>query len=138
MADLNTTKFSFSWNGIAARGFADGDAVTAEYDNDEATAYSGTKGEGALVIGKDGRGKITVRLQGTSATVPLYLALDKSLKNGEIAQAPPFIYKKIVGGVTYVYTGNCLLSKQPPLTSNKDMPEIELVFITANMTEVVV
>jgi len=138
MTDLNSTKFSFSWNGIAARGFADGDAVVAEYDNDETSAYAGTKGEGGLVIGKDGRGKITVRLQGTSATIPLYLALDKSIKAGELNAAPPFIYKKIVGGVTYVYTGTCLLSKRPPLTSNRDMPEIELIFVSSNMTEVVI
>lgn len=132
----NTTKFSFSWNGIAARGFADGDVVSAEYDNDEATAYSGTKGEGLLVVGKDGRGKITVKLLATSATIKAYRELDKSIKAGEIISAPPFIFKKIVGVNQFVYSGNCIMSKAPGLTASRDATEIELVFVTANMTDI--
>lgn len=135
MATENTTKFAFSWNGLPARGFADGDAVMAEYDNDEVTAYSGTKGEGLLVVGKDGRGKITVKLTAASPSVKLFRELDRQVKRGDIAVAPPFIFKKIVDGVPYVFTGNCLLSKMPSVAASRDATEIELVFITANMVD---
>lgn len=131
----NTTKFSFSWGGIAARGFADGDAVTAEYDNDEASSYAGTKGDGILVVGKDGRGKITVNLQAASPVIAKYKELDKSIKAGEIIEPPEFIFKKIVGDNTFVYSGNCILSKTPSLTASRDATVIELVFVTANMTD---
>lgn len=133
MSSENTTKFSFSWNGIAARGFADGDAVSAEFDNDEAAGYSGTKGEGLLVVGKDGRGKVTVKLLGTSSTIKAYQSLDKSIKSGETIEPPPFIFKKIVGGNSFVYTGTCILSKNHSITASRDATEIELIFVTADM-----
>lgn len=133
---VNTTKFSFSWNLKAARGYADGDAVTAEFDNDSSTSYSGTKGEGSTVTGVDRRATITVRIQGDSKTIPEYLAINKALEVGEIAIAP-YIYKKVIGNNTTVATGTCVLSKVPIPDSNRDMPEYEFVFKSSD-TEVVV
>ena len=127
MSDVNTSKFSFSWVTVAARGFADGDAVSAEFDNDSSTSYSGVKGEGATVVGVDRRATITVRLQGDSPTVKEYLAIDKGAKAGEITDLI-YIYKRTVGDNVETWTGTCSLSKPPSSTSNRDMPEREFVF----------
>lgn len=133
---VNTTKFSFSWGGIAARGFADGDAVSCEFDNDSSTSYSGVKGEGSTVIGVDRRATITVRVQGDSLTVPAYIALNKGMRAGEVSDTVPFIYKSTVGKNTTVYTGTATLSREPSQSSNREMPELEFVFKSSD-TEMV-
>ena len=88
---VNTSKFSFSWGSIAARGYADGDAVNAEFDNDSSTSYSGTKGEGSVVVGVDRRATITVRLQADSKTVEQYINLNKAMRLGEVSDTVPYI-----------------------------------------------
>ena len=135
---VNTSKFSFSWNLIAARGFADGDAVSAEFDNDSSTSYSGTKGEGSTVVGIDRRATITVRLQGDSKTVSDYIITNKAMRLGEIADTVPYIYKKVVGGNTIVWTGTATLSKEPSVISNREMPELEFIFKSSDSEMVVV
>jgi hypothetical protein len=134
---MNTSKFSFSWGGIAARGFADGDAVSIDFDNDSSTSYSGVKGEGSTVVGVDRRATCTVRIQGDSLTVPAYLALNKAMRIGEISDTVPFIYKKTVGKNVTVYAGTASLSKEPSSVSNRDMPELEFIFKSSD-TEMVV
>ncbi|MAO24259.1 MAG: putative structural protein [Prokaryotic dsDNA virus sp.] len=133
---VNSGKFSFSWNTVAARGFADGDAVSAEFDNDSTSSYSGTKGEGTTVTSVDGRATITVRLQGDSKTYADYVEIDKSMKLGEISDVQ-YIYKKVMGANTTVWSGTCALSKLPSLTANREMPEIELVFKSSDSEMVV-
>ncbi len=125
---VNTSKFSFSWGTVAARGFADGDAVAIEFDNDSSTTYSGVKGEGSTVVGVDRRATITVRLQGDSPTVAAYLNLNKAMRVGEVSDVVPFIYKKKVGKNTTTYTGTCSLKREPGSVSNRDMPEMEFIF----------
>ena len=125
---VNTTKFSFSWGAIAARGFAYGDAVSGEFDNDSSTSYAGTKGEGSTIVGVDRRATITVRLQATSQTARDYIVLDKAMQAGETENAVPYIYKKIVGDNTFVMTGTAALAKRPVPLSNREMPELEFTF----------
>lgn len=134
---INTTKFSFSWGGSAARAFADGDAVSIEFDNDSSTSYSGVKGEGSTVVGIDRRATVTVRVQGDSATVPTYIATNKAMRLGELSDSVPFIYKKVMGKNTAVYTGTASLSKEPSNVSNRDMPEIEFIFKSSDCEMVV-
>lgn len=134
---VNTSKFSFSWNTIAARGFADGDAVTAEFDNDSSTSYSGTKGEGSTVVGVDRRATITVRLQGDSKTVAEYITLNKAMRLGEVANTVPYIFKKVIGDNTVVWTGTATLSKEPSIISNREMPELEFIFKSSDSEMVV-
>lgn len=134
---VNTTKFSFSWGSQAARGFADGDAVSIEFDNDSSTSYSGVKGEGSTVVGIDRRATITVRLQGDSRTVQDYIITNKAMRLGEISDAVPFIYKKVMGENTATYTGTASLSKEPSSVSNRDMPEIEFIFKSSDCEMVV-
>ena len=134
---VNTSKFSFSWNTVAARGFADGDAVTAEFDNDSSTSYSGTKGEGSTVVGVDRRATITVRLQGDSKTVAEYITLNKAMRLGEVASTVPYIFKKVVGDNTVVWTGTATLSKEPSIISNREMPELEFIFKSSDSEMVV-
>ena len=135
---VNTTKFSFSWGGIAARGFADGDAVSFEFDNDSSTSYSGVKGEGSVVVGVDRRATITVRIQGDSVTVPAYLALNKGMRIGEISDTVPYIYKIVVGKNTTVYAGTATLSREPSQSSNREMPELEFIFKSSDSEMVTV
>jgi hypothetical protein len=134
---VNTSKFSFSWNTIAARGFADGDAVSAEFDNESSTSYSGTKGEGSTVVGVDRRATITVRLQGDSKTVAEYITLNKAMRLGEVSDTVPYIFKKIVGDNTIVWTGTATLSKEPSVISNREMPELEFIFKSSDSEMVV-
>jgi len=129
---VNTTKFSFSWGGIAARGFADGDAVSFEFDNDSSTSYSGVKGEGNVVVGVDRRATITVRLQGDSVSVAAYLAQNKGMRAGEISDTVPYIYKTVLGKNTTVYAGTATLSREPSQSSNREMPELEFIFKSAD------
>ena len=134
---VNTTKFSFSWGGVAARGFADGDAVNIEFDNDSSTSYSGVKGEGSTVVGIDRRATITVRVQGDSRSVQDYIKTNKAMRLGEISDTVPYIYKKVSGANTMIYTGTASLSKEPSSVSNRDMPEIEFIFKSSDSEMVV-
>lgn len=131
---INTSKFSFVWGGTPARGFADGDAVVAEWANDVVAPYSGTRGEGALVNGADDTGQITVRLQSNSESIATYTEMFERVLRGETC-APDFIYKKIDGERTIAITGTCNLSKHPSESSSRDMPVVELVFLSADMTK---
>ena len=79
-------------------------------------------------MGVDRRATITVRVQGDSPTVAAYLALNKAMRIGEVSDVVPFIYKKVVGKNTTVYTGTCSLKREPSSVSNRDMPEMEFMF----------
>ena len=59
------------------------------------------------------------------------------MRIGEIPDAVPYIYKKIMGENTAVYTGTAALSKEPSSLSNRDMPEIEFIFKSSD-TEMIV
>ena len=50
----------------------------------------------------------------------------------------PFIYKTVVGKNTTVYAGTATLTKPPPQTSNRDMPELEFVFKSSDCEMVTV
>lgn len=134
MSTVNTTKFSFVWGNIPARGFADGDAVAVSWDNAVVVAYSGTRGEGALVNSKDASGKIVVRLQNNSVTIEEYTRLFESVVAGE-SEASEFTYKKRDGTEEIAITGTCNLEKHPDEKSSKEMPVCELVFVSANMVK---
>jgi hypothetical protein len=134
MSTVNTSKFSFVWGGIPSRGFADGDAVAVAWDNAVVVAYSGTRGEGTLVNGKDSSGKITVRLQNNSVTIKEYTQLFESIVSGQ-DEAPEFTYKKRDGSEQITITGTCNLEKHPDEKSSKEMPVCELVFVSANMVK---
>tara|TARA_R110001606_G_scaffold211695_2_gene359338 strand:+ start:420 stop:833 length:414 start_codon:yes stop_codon:yes gene_type:complete len=137
MSSVNTTKFQFSWTGVAGVAFADGDAVVASYDNDNATPYSGVKGEGEVVIGNDRRATITVRLQGSSPTIPRWDKIDFAATTGEITDLP-YLYKKVMGDNTQVMTGTCTLVRKPMPTSNREMPILEYVFKSSDTESVIV
>lgn len=124
---VNTQKFGFTWGAESARGFADGDAVTVEFDNDTYSTYTGTKGEGGGVISSDKRATITVNLQSTSSTLKGWFAQQKAIELGAV-NALPFMFKQVADGVTHTYTGTCAMSKQPGGSANRDMPVKEIIF----------
>ncbi len=137
MSSVNTTKFQFTWVGDAAVAFADGDAVTAAFDNDNAVPYSGVKGEGEVVIGNDRRATFTVRLQGSSPTVPKWDKTNLGATTGEITDLP-YLYKKQMGDNTQVCTGTCTLVRKPMPTSNREMPILEYIFKSSDTESVIV
>jgi hypothetical protein len=134
---VNTSKFQFTWVGAAAVAFADGDAVTLSYDNDNAAPYSGVKGEGEVVIGNDRRATITVRLQASSPVRKKWAAINLGATTGEITDLP-FLYKKVSGDNTDVATGNCTLVRVPLPTSNREMPILEYIFKSSDTEAVIV
>jgi len=134
---LNTTKFQFNWSGVAALAFADGDAVLASFDNDNAVPYSGVKGEGEVVIGNDRRATFTVRLQGSSPTVKKWAKINLGATTGEITDLP-YLYKKVMGDNTQVMTGTCTLVRNPMPISNREMPILEYTFKSSDTESVVV
>jgi hypothetical protein len=137
MSSVNTTKFQFTWVGAAAVAFAGGDAVSAAFDNDNAVPYSGVKGEGEVVIGNDRRATFTVRLQGSSPTVPKWDKIDFAATTGEITDLP-YLYKKQMGDNTQVCTGTCTLVRKPMPTSNREMPILEYIFKSSDTESVIV
>ena len=130
----NTSKFAFSFAGISARGFAEGDAVTVTFTDDTSSSYTGTKGEGGLVVGKSGAAEIIVRLQGTSESIASFIAENQGAIESGVG-GMPFLHKARSGDVVYTTAGTALLKKNPDISSSQDMLEVELEFISANASQ---
>jgi len=136
MSVHNYTKFSFSYGGVSARKFAEGDALTVSYVDDEVEAYTGTRGEGALVVGSSNVAEINVKLQGTSEEIAQYIALDRAAKLAGTCGLP-FIAKVRSGEQTFTTAGTALLKKRVDFAASDSMMEIDLEFLSSDAVQVV-
>ena len=134
----NSAKFAFTWIGQPGVGWADGDALTIEYDEDSAVAYSGVKGEGDTVYSASNAATITARIQGGSPAQKRWVEYDKGLKTGNITDVPLFIAEKTSGDQVTRYTGTCALARRPRMVANRDKSVYEFVFKSSDCEMVVV
>jgi len=128
-----TENFSFSWAAVPARAFAQGDAVTVEYENDQMVTYNGVRGESAYIVNNDNRAKITVRLQAVSPTIPTWQKEHGAILLAQTKLAAPFLYKIRSGNRTHICSGTAVLTKFPHPTAKIEMPEVEFVFVSVDM-----
>lgn len=124
----DSSRFAISWNGEAARGLAEGDAVTWEFDNNEASSYSGVRGEGDIVFSPDRRCTITVRLQATSPTNKTWDAFATVKTVGQIVLRDRSS-AQVVG-----FGQKAAVTKKPTATRGRDMPIVEWVFTCPDAT----
>ena len=122
------TKVSFSWNGVAAVGIADGDFITWEHDNDEASSYVGTRGEGINVYSPNKMTTITVTLQSASPTNALWTALYDAKTEGQA------ICIDRSSGAALAFAEKAMVKKKPALTRGRDNPVVEWVFTAPSST----
>ncbi len=116
--DLTTTVV----NGIAMRGFSDGDMVIWEYTNDKRSMHIGTQGDGRHIKHADRSGKVTIRLASFSpsnlvlqtidaADVPVAIATTDKASAADLASA-----------------SSCALLKTPNMTKGAEGSTNEWVF----------
>jgi hypothetical protein len=112
----DSSKVAFSWGGVAAVGIADGEWITWEFPNDEATTYVGTRGEGSNVKSPDQRCTITVTLQSDS---PTNLAWDLLRKAD--AEVPALCRDRSSTAIV-AFAQKCMSTKQPAISRSRDKP----------------
>lgn len=122
------SKFAFSWGGVAARGFQDGEMINWTFPNDEFSAYSGTRGEGTLVKNPDKRCNITVTLQANSPTNAAWAALYD-------AGVPlPAMTRDRSSSAAVAFAEQAMPTKRPDLIRGRDNPTVTWVFAAVNGT----
>jgi hypothetical protein len=112
----DSSKHAFSWGGVAARGLADGEAVTWTFPNDEVTTYVGTRGEGSNVISPDKRCAITVTLQSDSPTNTQWEALRAANFEG------PALLRDRSSTAVVAFAEQAMATKQPDVSRSRDKP----------------
>lgn len=118
----DSSKTAFSWNGVAARGVADGEWITIDFPNDEASSYSGTRGEGGNVKSVDRRCTVTVTLQADSPTNAAWYAFYEASVEG-----PGLLRDRSSTAVLGVFD-SLMPTKQPGQSRSRDKPTVEWVF----------
>jgi hypothetical protein len=122
------TKVSFSWGGVAAVGYQDGDMIQWEHDNEEASSYVGTRGEGVNVYSPDKRTTITVTLQSASPTNLAWSALY------DVKSELPAICIDRSSAAAVAFAQKAMCKKKPSMTRGRDNPICEWVFTAPHST----
>lgn len=118
----DSSRVSFSFNGVAARGMADGEIVNWDFPNDEVSSYVGTRGEGSNVLSPDKRCTITVTLQSDSPTNAAWMAFYEAKVEGP-ATMRDRSSTAIVG-----FAEKAMITKQPSQVRSRDKPTTVWVF----------
>lgn len=118
----DSSKFSLSWGGISAKGFQDGDGISIEFPNDEATSYVGVRGEGANIQSPDKRCTVTVTLQAVSPTNAAWSALR------ELGSELPLIMRDRSSAAAVFFAQKAMITKTPNGARGREMPIVEWVF----------
>jgi hypothetical protein len=113
---------------VAALGFADGDIIAWEYDNDEASSYVGTRGEGVNVYSPNKMTTITVTLQSASPTNAAWSVLYDAKTEG------PAICIDRSSGAAVAFAQKAMVKKKPAMTRGRDNPVCEWVFTAPHST----
>jgi len=124
----DTSKVSFAWNGVPAVGYAEGDMIVWENDNDETTSYVGTRGEGMNVHSPNKMTTITVTLQAASPTNLAWSAFADAK-----AEGPAMLIDRSSSAVV-AFAEKCMAKKKPGATRGSDNPVVEWVFTAPHST----
>ena len=122
------TKISFAWNGVPAVGYADGDMIVWEHDNDEASSYVGTRGEGINVYSPNKMTTITVTLQAASPTNAAWSALYDAKTEG------PAVCIDRSSSAAVAFAEKAMAKKKPSMGRSRDNPVVEWIFTAPHST----
>lgn len=115
-------KVSLSWGGIPARAPATGEMFNFSFNNDQWNTYVGTKGDGAFIKSLDKSGTVVVRLQDTSPTKALWMAL-------YAAGVPlPLLLNDRSNGAEAAGAAEAVLARAPAMVKGNEMAEVEFTF----------
>jgi len=122
MPTYNPEKVSLSWGGVPARAVATGEMFNFSFNNDQWNTYVGTKGDGAFVKVIDTSGTCVVRLQDTSPTKALWMAL-------YYAGVPvPLLLNDRGNGAEAAGAVEAMLARAPAMVKGNEMAEVEFTF----------
>ena len=120
---VDPTKVSVNLGGVPLRGFADGDMIVIDYDDDWVDVHSGTQGEYAFVLKPGRKGTITIRLAAYSAANAPLTVFSKAP-----ATALPFFTGDKSSTADFFTTPAAMLSKMPTYTKSGDAVMNEWVY----------
>lgn len=124
----DSDQYSASLAGIAFEGFADGEWLRIERDNNAFDDVVGTDGEVTRSKTNDDRATITLRLMQTSSTNSLLSAFynaDKLTPGG--VGVGPFLLRD-QQGTTLISAEKCWIAKEPDVSMDRTATEREWVF----------
>ena len=122
MKQYDPTKTSTIIGTVAARGFADGNMIEVEFDEDKRTKHIGTDGEGRHIKSANESGTITIRLADYSPTNAVITALDLV-----DVPFPITVIDKTSNGALF-FAASCAVVKLPNFVRGKEASENEWKF----------
>lgn len=120
-------KVTVTVGGVIPTGWADGDFISAEYNEDRVFPKSGADGEFGIATNPSRMGKITITLSATSAANDELSAI-ANLGNFGTFSAPIPILVVDTSGRTVITATKCWLEKAPTVTFGKEIGDREWVF----------
>ena len=120
-------------NGTVLTGFAKGSALTAEKKEDNFTTYTGMMGDVTIAETYDETGEITVKLKGTSSSVPIME--EWARKRGDAAL---FAFQIVALGTNAVSVSGtkCRITKSAKIEIGPEETEREYkIFVADYMTK---
>jgi len=112
----DSAKHAFSWGGVAAKGLADGEAITWTFPNQEVSSYVGVRGEGSNVLSPDKRCEIQVILQSDSPTNAQWYAMYSANFEG------PALLRDRSSTAVAAFAELAMVTKQPDVSRSRDKP----------------
>lgn len=109
-------------------GFADGDAISAEPNEDKWTQTVGVDGNVTWNESNNETGTFTFKLKPESASVPILLQLYKSGESFDVMLHDTSLNKRVTGE-------DCRIQKLPPFTRAEEVEALEYVILAAHYKE---
>jgi len=131
---FDMTKVICTVGGLPVSGWADGDALMVEYDEDSWTEYIGDDGEVTRSYQARQHGTITIRL-GPLATFNKVLAQFKRLDDTTGAATVPISIIDMLGGDRF-FAPSAWCKKDPGRTFGRDITEKEWIFFAPRIEAV--
>jgi len=130
--DMN--KLVCTVGGLPITGWADGDALMVEYDEDSWTEYIGCDGEVTRVYQSRKHGTITIRLGPLSASNRTLAQLKRTDDETGVATVPIFIFDMLGGDQFLAPQAWC--KKDPGRTFGRDVTEKEWIYFAPRIEAV--
>ncbi len=109
-------------------GFADGDAISAEPNEDKWSQTVGADGNVTYNESNNDTATFTLKLKPESASVPVLLQLYKSGESFDVMLHDTKLNKRVTGE-------DCRIQKLPPFTRAEEVEALEYVILAAHYKE---
>lgn len=109
-------------------GFADGDAISAEPNEDKWSQTVGADGNVTYNESNNDTGTFTLKLKPESASVPVLLQLYKSGESFDVMLHDTTLNRRVTGE-------DCRIQKLPPFTRAEEVEALEYVILAAHYKE---